>query len=349
MRILVATVRTPFVHGGAEVLADELVQALVAEGHVAELVSVPFNPGEPESIPDQMLACRLMDLQEIHAVPVDLLIALKFPAYLIRHPKKVVWLLHQHRSAYDLWEHSFGSLRASPRGRMVRDVIRRADDQIADEARAIFTISGVVTRRLESYSGIESTPLYHPPAGAAAFHCAATAEDYIFFPSRLSAIKRQELVLRALALTRQPVRVKFSGLPDSPPYQEHLVRLARALKIERRVEWLGFLSDAEKIGTYARALAVVFPPFDEDYGYVTLEAMLASKAVITCQDSGGPIEFVRPGETGLVVAPQAEHLAQAMDALWQDRVCAASYGLEGRRHYDTLGLSWSHVVKTLLA
>ncbi len=349
MRVLVATVGTPFVHGGAEVLAEELVRALAAEGHEAALVSIPFNPARPESIPDQMLACRLLDLREIHAAPVDRLIALKFPAYLISHPAKVVWLLHQHRSAYDLWETPMGDLHTNPRGRLLRDVIARADRQIGEEARAVFTISQNVTSRLQHYSQIASKPLYHPPANPAAFFAAEKAEDYFFFPSRLSANKRQELVLRALAHTRQPVRVKFSGLPDSPPYAEHLRRVARKLKIEARVEWLGYLNETAKVETYARALAVVFPPLDEDYGYVTLEAMLASKAVITCRDSGGTLEFILPGKTGLAVEPTAAGLAAAMDELWQERERAREYGEQARRHYDSLGLSWSHVVKTLLA
>ncbi len=131
MRILVATVRTPFVQGGAETLVDELVKALIAEGHQAEAVAIPFNPADPERIPDQMLACRLMDLREIQAMPIERLIAMKFPAYLIPHPNKVVWLMHQHRAAYDLWEHPLGDLRGTPRGRVVRDVIRRGDQQIA--------------------------------------------------------------------------------------------------------------------------------------------------------------------------------------------------------------------------
>lgn len=348
MRVLVATVGTPFVHGGAEVLADELVRALVAEGHEAALISIPFNPGRPESIPDQMLACRLLDLREIHALPVDRLIALKFPAYLISHPAKVVWLLHQHRSAYDLWNTPMGDLHKYPRGRMVREVIVRADQQIGDEARAIFTISQTVTKRLKHYSQIGSTPLYHPPANAAAFYAAEMAEDYFFFPSRLSAIKRQDLVLSALTHTRHPVRVKFSGLPDSPPYGEHLRRLARKLKVDGRVEWLGYLGETEKVDAYARALAVVFPPLDEDYGYVTLEAMLASKAVLTCRDSGGPLEFLVPGETGLATEPTAEGLALAMDKLWRNRERAMEYGKKARQHYDSLGLSWPKVVETLL-
>src|SRR3954469_8401365 len=99
MRVIVASVRTPFVHGGAEVLADELMKALRAAGHRAELVQVPFNPAEPDRIPDQMLACALMNLDGIYGNEVDRLIALKFPAYLIPHHHKVVWLLHHFRQA----------------------------------------------------------------------------------------------------------------------------------------------------------------------------------------------------------------------------------------------------------
>ena len=349
MRIVVATVRTPFVQGGAEVLADELIKALIAEGHEADLVALPFNPAEPECIPDQMLACGLMNLRKIHAVPVDRLIALKFPAYLIPHPQKVIWLLHQHRSAYDLWEHPLGDLRRAPRGRIVRDIIRQADQHIFEEARALFTLSRNVTQRLRHFSEIESASLYHPPANAAAFYCADEIDDYFYFPSRLSATKRQDLVLKALAVTRNPVRIKFSGVADSPPYANSLVGLARKLGVEKRVEWMGFISESQKRDAYARALAVVFPPLDEDYGYVTLEAMLASKSVITCNDSGGPIEFVAPGKTGLVVPPEAQDLAAAMDSLWQERELAKRFGEEGRRHYDKMGLSWSKTVRELLA
>ena len=349
MRIVVATVRTPFVHGGAEVLASELVKALLAHGHVAELVPIPFNPADPERIPDQMLACRLMDLTDIHATPVDRLIALKFPAQLIPHPHKIVWLMHQHRAAYDLWDHPIGGLHRAPRGGIVRDIIQRADRLMGDEAKAIFTISRNVTDRLRRYSGIASTPLYHPPADEAGFYCAEEVGDYFFFPSRLSVTKRQELVIRALAHTRQPVRVKFSGVADSLPYKGYLLKMARELGVADRLEWLGFLPDSAKRDFYASALAVVFPPLDEDYGYITLEAMLASKAVITCEDSGGPLEFILGGKTGLITRPTPEDLAAAMDALWQDRALAREYGCAGRKHYDEMGLSWSAVVETLLA
>jgi len=349
MRVLVASVRTPFVQGGAEVLADELLKALLAAGHQAELVQVPFNPAEPDRIPDQMLACALMNVDGIYGNEVDRLIALKFPAYLIPHPNKVVWLLHQFRQAYDLWDHPLGQLRAAPRGAIVRDIIQRADAKLLDEARAFFTLSENVSNRLRRYWNVDSTPLHHPPAHAEAFYCADQADDYIFFPSRLAANKRQELALHALALTRSQVRLKFAGTADSPPYADRLDHLARKLGVSGRVEWTGFLSEEQKREAYARALAVLFPPFDEDYGYVTLEAMLASKAVITCEDSGGPLEFIVPNETALVAQPAPEALAAAMERYWQDRELARKQGRAARKHYERLGLSWAKVVRQLTA
>jgi glycosyltransferase involved in cell wall biosynthesis len=348
MRIVVATVRTPFVYGGAEVLADGLVKALIAEGHEADVAAVPFSPLEAERIPDQMLASRLLDLRVVHGARVDRLIALKFPAYLIPHPEKVVWLLHQHRAAYDLYDHPVGGLRKLARGETVRDIIQRADQQLAAEARGIFTISRTVTERLQRYSKIEGPPLYHPPTGAEEFYCAEEPDEYFFFPSRVTPTKRQELVIEALAFTKQPVRVRFAGLPDSPAYGENVIALAQKLGVSPRVEWAGFLTETEKRDAYARALAVLFPPLDEDYGYVTLEAMLASKAVVSCSDSGGPLEFLVHEQTGIVTAPKPKQLAAALDQLWQDRALARQLGQNGRRHYEGMELSWSNVVRSLL-
>jgi glycosyltransferase involved in cell wall biosynthesis len=349
MRVIVASVRTPFVQGGAEIHAEQLIKALLAAGHQAELVTIPFNAGNPERIPDQMLTCALMDLNEINEVKVDRLIALKFPAYLVPHPNKVVWLMHQYRPAYDLWNNSLGNLHSAARGVIVRDIILRADAKMCQEVKRLFTVSKNVSRRLRDFWNVDSTPLYHPPAGADHFYCADETDDYIFYPSRISINKRQDLVLRALALTRYPVRLRFAGIPDSPSYGESLRRLEREVGVDSRVEWVGFLSEKEKRDTYAHSLAVVYPTFDEDYGYITLEAMLASKAVITCDDSGGPLEFVLPNKTGLITPADPDHLAAAMDTLWHDRDLAKKLGRAGRARYDVLGLSWAKVVKQLLA
>jgi glycosyltransferase involved in cell wall biosynthesis len=165
----------------------------------------------------------------------------------------------------------------------------------------------------------------------------------------MSATKRQSLVLEALALTRNKVKVRFAGVADSPEYGKRLKLLAAKLGVEARVEWLGFVTEEEKRDAYAKAIAVIFPPVDEDYGYITLEAMLSSKAVITCEDSGGPLEFISHLKTGLVAKPTAAALAEALDQLWQDRGLAAKYGRAGRERYEKMGLSWNEVVRQLLA
>lgn len=348
MRILIATTHVPFIRGGAEAHAEGLRDALAAAGHEAEIVAVPFKWYPPEKILEHMLACRLLDLTEVAGLPVDLLIGLKFPAYLIPHPRKVLWVLHQFRTAYELWDHPLGDLVFSPNGQEVRDAIREADRRIIGEANKVFANSVNVAARLQEYCGIEATPLYHPPPNVGKFYT-AQAEDYFFFPSRLCLPKRQALVLQALARTSPEVRVRFAGTPDNPSYANELKSLARKLRVQDRVEWLGQVSEEAKRDLYARARAIIYPPIDEDYGYVTLEAMLAAKPVITCTDSGGPLEFVRDGQTGLIAGPTPEELSAAMDQLWQKPGQARDMGAAGRALYDSLGISWEEVVRKLLA
>jgi glycosyltransferase involved in cell wall biosynthesis len=347
LRILIATVRVPFVNGGAELHAEGLRRALADAGHQAEIVAMPFKWYPPERILDQMLACRLLDLSETVGVPVDRLIALKFPAYLIPHPRKVIWVLHQHRQAYDLWRNPLDDLSSYAHGADVRTAIHRADTELIPQARHVFANSQNVARRLKTYCGVDAAPLYHPPPDAGRFYT-RPAEDFLYFPSRINPLKRQELVLEALPQTRLPVRVCFSGPADGSVFERKCTELASQSGFANRVQSLGAVSDEEKRDLYARSLGVLFPPVDEDYGYVTLEAMLAHKPVITCRDSGGPLEFVAHRETGLVAEPKPEALAAAMDELWEDRERAAQWGAAGRQRYDDLRISWSYVTERLL-
>jgi glycosyltransferase involved in cell wall biosynthesis len=286
VRVLIATVRVPFVDGGAEHLAQNLQFAIREAGHDAEILAIPFKWYPAERILDHMLACRLFDLTESSGVPIDRVIGLKFPAYLVPQPNKVLWLVHQHRQAYDQWGHDICDLDKEPSGAQVRTAIRQADDRLIPQAKAVYTIAGNVSKRLRVFNGIESEPLYSPPNHADKFY-AEKPSSYLFYPSRLSSSKRQELVIRALARTRETVLVRFAGAPDTPTHAEKLKRLASRLGVQDRVQWLGLIDEEEKRKQYARSLAVVFTPLDEDYGYVTLEAMLASKPVITCTDAGG--------------------------------------------------------------
>lgn len=346
MRLLIVTVQVPFIRGGGEMLADGLQEALTAAGHEAEIASLPFKWYPPERLLDQILAARLVDLTESSGRRIDRVIGLKFPAYLVPHPDKVMWILHQYRTAYDLWGTELCELIHAPNGEEVRDAIRAADTAFIPEARARYTISANVANRLETFCGIEAEALYHPPPGAGLFHH-APAEDFFFFPSRFNRTKRQLLVVEALAACQEPVRASFAGLADDLGYEREIRDRIDALQVADRIDWQASVSDAAKSDLYARCLGVIFPPVDEDYGYITLEAMLSSKPVITCSDSGGPLEFVRHGETGLIVEPTAAALAGAMDRLWRERATAARWGQAGRARYDELDISWERVVTTL--
>lgn len=348
MRILIVTAQVPFVRGGAEILAEGLIHALRAQGHEAEIAAIPFKWYPPERIVEQALACRLLDVSESGGDPIDRVIGLKFPAYLIPHPHKILWLLHQFRTAYELWDKPFGDLHHYPNGPQVREAIQRLDQRLIPEAKAVFTISKNVSSRLWRYCSIDSVPLYHPPASAEQFY-SAEAEDYFFYPSRLASLKRQVLVLQALAATRRPVCVRFAGSADEAQYGEELELCVRQLNLEHRVEWLGQVTEEEKRRLYAHTLAVIFPPVDEDYGYVTLEAMLASKALITCTDSGAPLEFVLNDATGFIVEPSPQAMAKAMDQLWDDRDLARALGEAGKQRYDSLNISWMTVVERLIS
>lgn len=348
MKILIATSGVPFIRGGAEILAESLRDAIQAAGHEVEICMLPFQTCPPHRIPEQMLAWRMLDLTETCSISIDRVIGLKFPAYLVPHPHKVLWLLHQHRTAYELWDHpAAGDLIHYPDGRLVREAIRQADRALLPEAKAIYTLSENVSGRLRRFSGIESQPLYNPPANAAHFRKGA-AEDYFFFPSRINPIKRQWVVIQALALCREPVTVRFAGEADNEAQQAECVKAVRDLRLSERVAWLGMVSEEEKRACYANCLGVIFPPLDEDYGYVTLEAMLSSKPVITCADSGGPLEFVVAGQTGLVPDPTPPSLAEAMDTLWADRRRAESMGDAGRERYQNMRITWENVVDKLL-
>ena len=127
MRVAVCAPQVPFVRGGAELMADDLVAALRARGHEAELVTIPFKWYPGTRVLDQAFLWRLVDLTESDGRPIDRVIATKFPAYCVRHPNKVAWVLHQFRQAYDYDRTELGQFSESPEDRATRRAIERLD------------------------------------------------------------------------------------------------------------------------------------------------------------------------------------------------------------------------------
>jgi len=350
MRVGIASVHTPGIHGGAEFLVDGLVEAVRVAGHSVHKISVPFYFDPVDAAAKTMDQCLSTDFLPYGGGQIDRMICLKFPAYMIRHPDKRVWLLHQHRSAYDLYGTPFGWLPGKKDTETLRERILIEDNEslggkALGSARAVYTIAERVCARLRQYNGIESKALYHPPADFEAFRC-EPALPYIFVPSRLEGLKRQDLMLKALAACRSPIQAIFAGTGSM---RKHLEAMAEALGLSDRVRFVGAVSREEMLSLYAHATAVFFGPLDEDYGYVTLEAMLSAKPVVTCTDSGGPLEFVQEGETGIITAPDPDAIAEALEILMGDATKAAELGQNGHARYQSMNITWSYVVDTLLA
>jgi glycosyltransferase involved in cell wall biosynthesis len=348
MRIAVVHPQTPFVRGGAEVHSESIVRALRAAGHDAEIVSTPFKWYPAPELVHQVGMWRSLDLTESNGMSIDMVIALKFPAYLAKHPSKVVWLIHQHRTAYELWGHpDYADLSREPDGRRVREIIHRADRVGLGEARRIFTNSANVLQRLERSTGLSGEVLYHrsPIVSALLEHDEAEPGDYVLYPGRIDRLKRQELLVDAMRHVRSGVRAVFVG---AGPLEDDLRRRIAGAGLERRVEVRSGLSDRELMELYLRALAVYYGPFDEDFGYVTLESFAASRPVVTLTDAGGPLEFVRDGDNGLVTDPEPEAIADALDRLRGDDALAEKLGRAGRQTVLDDVPDWQVVVQRLL-
>ena len=345
MRVAVATVLVPFISGGAEVMTQGLCAALREAGHTVELVSMPFRFGPAAAVSATMRAWSEQDFDRFDCGPIDEVIALKFPAFYLKHHAKRVWLMHQHRGVYELFDTAYGDRSDNPQAVALKAAITAQDTQALSEARKVFTISSTVSERLRRFNQIESQPLLQPPAHAQLFF-SSDALPYIFVPSRLESLKRQEMLIRAMPMVQEPV---FAVIAGEGGQRGHLESVVAELGLHNRVRFVGRIDDATMRSHYAHALGVFFGPLQEDYGFITLEAMLSSRPVITCSDSGGPTHFVRDGDTGFVAEPNAESVARAINRLWADRKQASAMGAHGRQLYADLGISWNRVVDELLA
>jgi glycosyltransferase involved in cell wall biosynthesis len=338
-RVLVCNAQVPFVSGGAERHAAGLVRELVAAGHEAELVRIPFKWYPRPEILSSAMSWRLLDVTEADGRSVDLVVPMKFPSYLVRHPNKVVWLIHQFRQAYDRFGTRESDFTASPEDTRWRELILEADRTGLGEARKIFTNSRNTSERLRRFNGLAGEPLYHPPPLAGRYRSGESG-GYALAAGRLDPWKRVDLAIEAAAAGRFPLVVAGSGTDES-----RLRELAK--RTGASVSFRGGVADEELLDLYAGAGVVLFTPADEDYGYIALEAFLSRRPVVTCTDSGGPLEFVEDGETGRVTAPDGAALGEATAELLADRSLARQLGEAGFERVR--GITWETAVRTLLA
>ena len=341
LRVVVCEAQVPFVHGGAEELVRELVRQLCRRGHEATLVSLPFNGGARDTLISQASAWRLLDLSGSHGQPIDLVIASKFPTYYVRHPNKVTWLIHQHRAAYELFGTRFTNFTESDFDTGIRSKLIELDTEMLAECKKIFSIAKNVSKRLDRFNGLTAKTLYPPPRLAPRLR-AGDAGNYLLTVARLEGHKRIDLVIQAMTKIDSSVRLVVVG---DGPLRGELQELSMSCGLNERITFCGAVDDEALIEFYAKAIGVVYVPYDEDYGYVTLEAFYAKKPVLTTSDAGGPLEFVVDSVNGFVSDPNPEALANAINRLTVDRSAASILGSAGFESVQ--GLNWDAVIDQL--
>lgn len=378
---ILAPSSVPFQVGGAEKFWWGLRGALGAlPGCWAELVKLPTRE---ESFADIVASYEMFSKLDLSHF--DLLISTKYPAWIAPHPNHVCYMQHTLRGLYDTYHFTGlpeklpsvpGPLRelvdiirkpapersdlplafdlcrralsakslpsalfAFP-GPLIREVVHFLDRAALapGQIKAWLAISATVAARRDYFPPGAHVAVLHHPSDMSRFAC--EKGEYFFTASRLNGSKRVGLIVDAMRHMPENVSLRIAGTgPD-------LEMLREKAAGDRRIEFLGHVADSEMSGLYAKAIAVPFTPYDEDYGLVTLEAFQSGKPVITVNDAGGVCELVRNGENGFVVEPTPPALGRAMSILARDRALAAKMGASGRQSVSHI--TWPEVAPRVL-
>jgi glycosyltransferase involved in cell wall biosynthesis len=217
------------------------------------------------------------------------------------------------RYVWDLYDDYVG---AGPLTRIVLPplaaVLRRWDRRTSRRVDRFVAISRFVADRIERCYGRTAEVIY-PPVDVSRFELSPDGDDFYLVVSALVPYKRVDLAVQAV--TRLGRRLLIVG---TGPEERRLRAMAG-----RGVEFLGWRSDEEVAGLYARCRALLFPGV-EDFGITPLEAMAAGRPVIALA-AGGALETIVPlgGDetppTGLLFGEQTtEALTTAMRAFERD-------------------------------
>ena len=322
--------------GGAESLYRGLLDALRSAGHTAQEIAVHTDESRWEMVLEAYARCSALDLHEY-----DLVISTKAPTFMVSHPHHVSYLLHTMRVFYDMFEHEYGS--GTPQQHAQRRAIHALDRYglRPGRVRRHFSNGHTTYRRLIDanawWQSVGFSALHHPPFLSG--YKRSSAQDYILVPGRLHRWKRVALIIEAYRHVKRQVPLLITGTG------EDAAALHAAAAGDRRIRFLGDVGDAALVDLYAGALLVPFVPKHEDYGLITIEAFKSGKPVLTCTDSGEPLEFVRDGINGYVVEPDAKAVAERLTHAIDHRRLAAQMGERGRKR--VAHIAWEPIVEAV--
>jgi len=323
--------------GGAEAFYRGLIDALRTAGHDAAEVPVHIDETTFESVLESYARCYALDLRDY-----DLVISTKAPTFMVSHPNHVSYLVHTVRVFYDMFEAEYG------RGTSAQHAQRRivhALDRFGlrpGRVRRHFSIGETPSRRLLDASSWWQSVRFetlHPAPTLTGFK-RPQRQDYILMPGRLHRWKRVRLMIEAFRHLKRNVPLLVTGTGRD---EQELRALASG---DPRIHFLGSVSETALVDLYADALLVGFIPKQEDYGLITIEAFKSGKAVLTCSDSGEPLQFVRDGHNGFVVQPNPHAIAERLTHAIDHRRRIAQMGAHGAK--TVAHIAWPAIVEALI-
>lgn len=340
MKIIIASTVLPFVKGGGELIVDWLEEKLREYGHQVDTVKLPFSHNY-KTVMSQMLGLRMYHLED----SCDRLIAIRTPAYLLKHSDKYLWFIHHYREMYDLWGTEYETFPRENEVLAIREYVKRADDQAFREAKKIYSNSKVISERLNNYNNVAAEVIYPPILNPKQFYCNEYG-DFIYYSSRIMNHKRQWLAVEAMKYVKTDVKLLLSGKLEVEQDAQKISQLIRDNNLEQKVTVINrWISEDEKSAYYADCLAAIYIPYDEDsYGYPSLEAHHSRKAVISCKDSGGTSELIVDGQNGYLADADPRALAQIFDDLYENRKKAELMGNNGLQRIKDLNITWDNVI-----
>lgn len=130
----------------------------------------------------------------------------------------------------------------------------------------------------------------------------------ILSTGRIVAVKRWEWLLRIMYLIVKDfpsatLAITGEVSEENIKYVKKLLRLAKWMKIDKNVKFLGFRSQEELVKLYNAADVYVYSVPKEDFGLGPVEAMACGTPAVVWNDGGGPCETVIDGTTGLKAKP----------------------------------------------
>lgn len=369
----------PFTIGGLENLVWGLCDTInQTTEHQCELIKLPSREHNFWDLIETYYSFYKLDVSQF-----DVVIYSKYPAWMVQHPRGICYMAHCLRGLYDTYQYTPRPTEVSRENKHINRILDYMEtyyrpDSLDDFFELLFELKekpipgeyyafpgpfirkiiwyldrwGLSQQKTERYYSISETVKnrtdYFPPdAKVEVVYPPSTLQDassgeykYIFMVSRLDGPKRIDMLIRAMQYVKSDIPLYIAG---TGPERKRLEELAGA---DERIHFLGYVRDEEVEEYYRNSLVVPYFPYDEDYGYITIEAMLHRKPVITTVDAGGPKEFVRNDETGYVTAFDEREIAEKIDYFASHPEEAARMGENAYRLVRDI--TWKRVVDSIL-